>query len=87
MISEEQVLQSLSQQLLRIKNEIQQKQTQYIFTRISKVENGTYFARINGSEYSIPNATALTFAIASGVIVCVPNNDLKKRFIVGKYDK
>ncbi len=86
-MTDEQILNVLADQLLRIKQEVLAKQTQYIFTKVSKINNNKYFAIINGNEYMVPNAANMNFKAGDSIIICIPYNDMKKRFILAKYEK
>ena len=66
-------------------NEYKEKQTKYEFLRVTKIEDGKYYAIYNGGEYIMPNGTNMTFSVGNGIVVCIPNNDFKKRFIIAKY--
>lgn len=80
-----QIIDILAEQLLRIEKKIRDKETKFIFTKITRVDNGRYYAKINGTEYELPNSTNMDFSVSSNVIVCIPNNELRNKFIIGKF--
>ena len=59
--------------------------TKYEFLKVTKIEDEKYYAIYNGGEYIMPNGTNMTFSVGNGIVVCIPNNDFKKRFIIAKY--
>lgn len=59
--------------------------TKYEFLKVTKIEDGKYYAQYKGGEYIMPNGTNMTFSVGNGIVVCIPNNDFKKRFIIAKY--
>ena len=79
------VMNILSEQMIKVSKSIEDSMTKYEFLKVTKIEDGKYYAQYKGGEYIMPNGTNMTFSVGNGIVVCIPNNDLKKRFIIAKY--
>lgn len=78
-------IQILIDQIFRIIKQQEKHKTQFITVAISQIDNkGVYYGKINGQIYSLPNGTNMTFKLADKVIVCIPDNDYKRKFILCK---
>ncbi|MCM1441780.1 MAG: hypothetical protein NC131_21600 [Roseburia sp.] len=83
-MTEKQILETITEQILRIAASIDQRRTRYVFTAITRIKDGKYYGMIDGKSYELPNGTNIDFKIAARVIVCIPNGDFKNRFIIAK---
>ena len=88
MFTIEKIMESLSEQILRVKSELKKDETRFVETNVvSVVTSGNiveYKVKIDGYDYVTKNGTNITFVVGDGVIVCIPNNDYKRKFIIAK---
>ena len=83
-MTNENVVKTLVDQVFRIVERFEKQKTLFPVVIISKASNNTYEGYINGQVYDLPNGTDMTFKVGDKVIVCIPDGDYKRRFIMAR---